>query len=102
MTIDPLAVQALKGQLPPEHSPTPWTEDEDGVIVDANGVGIALAGSRVPGDRELICRAVNNHEPLLDALRAFCGDHESTGFDCAGLNAAYLHAKMVIAKAEGR
>lgn len=41
-------------------------------------------------------------EDLLDALRAFCGDHEATGFQCAGLNAAYIHAKALIRQADGR
>ncbi len=51
---------------------------------------------------EFIVRACNAHADLLDALRSFCGDHEATGMECAGLNAAYLHAKAVILKAQGR
>jgi hypothetical protein len=38
---------------------------------------------------------------VLDALRAFCGDHEATGFECAGLNTAYQHAKAVLARVDG-
>lgn len=53
-------------------------------------------------DAEFIVRACNNFDAVLDALRAFCGDHEETHFECAGLNAAYLHAMSVIAKADGR
>lgn len=39
---------------------------------------------------------------LLDALRAFCGDYESTPFKIPEIHAAYRHALAVIAKAEGR
>lgn len=37
----------------------------------------------------------------LDALRQFVADHEASGFYCAGLNAAYRQALLVLAQAKG-
>ena len=55
-----------------------------------------------PANAEFIVRACNAHDDLLDALRSFCGDHEATGFECAGLNAAYRHAKALLARIDWR
>jgi hypothetical protein len=59
-------------------------------------------GSQIHPNPELLANArlIAAAPDLLDALRAFCGDHEATGFFCAGLNVAYQHAMAVIAKAE--
>lgn len=91
------------------HTRAPWTVTERAVenagpIAYIHGdtgheeVAVLYADKHQAENARLIAAAPD----LLDALRAFCGDHEATGFECAGLNAAYQHALSVIAKAEGR
>jgi hypothetical protein len=55
----------------PSHSPPPWTVDEAGNIIDANGERvIADDGALYPEDRDLIVTAVNNHARLSRDLAA--------------------------------
>lgn len=106
-----------------EHTPGPWeTQERDdrerGIAVIAvhpwvpSGgtptrgmvawVGQGGANFGKPAVQEANARLIAAAPDLLDALRAFCGDHEATGHMCEGLNTAYQHALAVIAKAEGK
>lgn len=102
--------QATGGQAPAD-SRTPWTVKRSGpaivndvtlhlpaYVLDVNGREVAVCYASGDAAAEAIATAVNHHVALMDALRAFCGDHEATGFECAGLNAAYRHAHAVLAK----
>ena len=76
------------------------------INIVADGFGVALLSTYDP-QREHAQHVANacliaTAPDLLDALRAFCGDYESTPLKIPELQAAYLHALTVIAKAEGR
>lgn len=94
------------------HTPGPWIEaegDDSGIDIQGDGYTIATAWSGLdlvnhPDEAVMKANArlIASSPDLLDALRAFCGDYESTPTTSdTGLKAAYLHALAVIAKAEG-
>lgn len=41
-------------------------------------------------------RTKPGRQRLIEALRAFCRDHERSGMACEGLNAAYFEAKALL------
>lgn len=93
------------------HTPGPWTVSQRGsdcVIKHSDGelvsyVATLYAGALCPehGTVAANARLIAKAPALLDALRAFCGDHEATNFACAGLNAAYQHARHLISEIDG-
>lgn len=93
------------------HSRLPWHQ-ETLLVRTSDGEGVAHCtrwerGRPFPEiaerNAEFIVRACNSFDALLDALRSFCGDYESTPTTSdTSLKAAYLHALAVIQKAEGR
>lgn len=99
------------------HTPGPWVvapgskgdpdlDDCDFMVEEATGrqeVVATIVGPIGTGSTDANARLIAAAPELLDALRAFCGDYESTPTTSdTSLKAAYLHALKVIAKAEGR
>jgi hypothetical protein len=98
------------------HTPGPWrVSDLDPRVIGPVRMLRAGDSSQVPqpqavarvmdrtGESDANARLIAAAPELLDALRAFCGDYESTPTTSdTSLKAAYLHALEIIAKAEGR
>lgn len=86
-------------------TPKPWGlvygNDGHHHIFAADGP-IAVVSVRFDAEeQDANARLFLHASDLLDALRAFCGDYESTPTTGdTSLKAAYLHALEVIAKAE--
>ncbi len=81
-----------KGELArptPTPSDRPWSI-ENGMIIDAHGLPVFNVGNNT----ELIVRAVNSHEELLNALRQYVKSDPTD-------SALHEYAKQAIAKAEG-
>ena len=58
--------KAVTGQM--ASTPCPWHVDDNGDILDNQSLLVARPQHRNRKDAELICRAVNAHEPLKNAL----------------------------------
>ncbi len=63
-----------------EHSPLPWTTDDDWPIMDCNNNRVAdLYGKSITmatANARLIVRAANNHEKLMAAIKAVLGAYQ--------------------------
>ena len=93
------------------HAPTPWTIDDHRVldIRDSNGESVARVWRSSPRETnaELIVRAVNSHQALLDALEALLdasqiGDAFLRDTDSVSLKVAdFKQARAALARAKG-
>lgn len=97
------------------HTPTPWNvsaiQKRTQIVDNAqNGIWRFVAETRTPEDAELIVRAVNSHEDLLEVAKrtkAFLLNGAPVeGDPTVGMRideaALYQQIKEAIAKAEGR
>jgi hypothetical protein len=86
-------------------TPGPWEAFDDEIVAARTDVHVAdvpLEDGTNPTEWQANLRLIAAAPDLLDALKAFCGDYESTPLQIPEIQAAYRHALTVIAKAEGR
>jgi len=93
-----------------KHTPTPWYIEMSGgeyTIKGSNGQTVLLIGDDrrlipMPNDGELILRAVNAHEALVEALEAMLGINNPQGGEIGHIDypEAVKLARAALAKAK--